>query len=173
MLNLFAKLNNAPLRFLYSEELVDKSYTSFAKHDMIVIFPYDASQMRFYEFYAMGMPIVLPQKAVLGSYIYRGMTSTEDFDYTLEGEAKGHTAQVMPNPFTRFDYDAASLWSLYTHYIMLPHLFYFKSMASLLELLLQTQENLIAASAGMRRQAQIDTASHLRFWAEMFQIGEL
>ncbi|CAD7944549.1 unnamed protein product [Amoebophrya sp. A120] len=135
ILNLFAKLNNFPLRFHYTDDLVDKSYSSFAKFDALVLFPYDMSQMRFYEFYAMGMPIFLPRKLVLAAYIYRGMTSIEDFDYTVvekhlseqEADKENENKNRIPNPFERWNFDVASWWSLYTHYVSLPHLLYFKS----------------------------------------------
>ena len=41
ILNLFAKLNNFPIRFHYTDDLIDKSYSAFARYDGLVLFPYD------------------------------------------------------------------------------------------------------------------------------------
>lgn len=180
LLNLFSKLNNARLRFHYSDALVDKSYAAFGKFDAVVIFPYDASQMRFYEFYAMNMPIMLPRKMVLASYVFRGMTSIEDFDHRTpelaeqERNVDKSSRLLLPNPFSRWDYDVASFWSLYTHYFLLPHLMYFRSAAELFELLSETPaDELIALGGKMKKKNSADLALALKFWGEALNVQGL
>lgn len=167
ILNLFAKLNNVPVRFHYTDDLVDKSYAAFARFDFLVLFPYDMSQMRFYEFYAMGMPILLPRKLVLAAYIYRGMTSIEDFDFSVVERDEGAGAErIVPNPFERWSFDVASWWSLYTHYVSLPELLYFRSAVDLFEKLLWDPEKYMKISFGMRKRNSLDLAVSLNFWRE-------
>eukprot|EP00913_Durusdinium_trenchii_P012114 g11377.t1 len=51
---------------------------AIASYEACVIFPYDVSQMRLYELYALAFPLFVPERKQLPSYIYRGLTTIED-----------------------------------------------------------------------------------------------
>eukprot|EP00397_Hematodinium_sp_SG-2012_P031252 GEMP01033151.1.p1 GENE.GEMP01033151.1~~GEMP01033151.1.p1 ORF type:complete len:354 (+),score=60.80 GEMP01033151.1:441-1502(+) len=63
VLNSLARLNGIQVNFVYSDFVKPtRSYRAWSQWHALIFMPYDASQMRFYEFYAMGMPIFLPPR---------------------------------------------------------------------------------------------------------------
>ncbi|CAJ1376915.1 unnamed protein product [Effrenium voratum] len=170
-------LKATSLRFTPSEELPDASSEAIASFAACVIYPYDVSQMRLYELYALSVPLFVPSRAQLPSYIYRGLTSIEDFDHVLPDagfQGGWRKSDIGPhldfNPFDR-EWRAADAWTQLTHWVSLPHLVRFESSAQLLSRLMQ--ENLRSVSAAMRRQQERDVIRAVRFWtAALSHLGE-
>eukprot|EP00435_Cladocopium_sp_Y103_P042843 s797_g11.t4 len=163
-------LRAASLRFVASEELADASSEAIAAFKACVIFPYDVSQMRLYELYALSLPLFVPERRQLASYIYRGLTTIEDFNHVLTDaglQGKGWRSSDISgphldyNPFDR-DWLAADAWTQLTHWVSLPHLVRFASAAELLKCLLQ--EDLRRVAAAMQRQQTRDVLRAARFW---------
>merc|ERR1711920_1155592 len=110
------------MHFTASEELTDSASETFATFEASVVFPYDVSQMRLYELYALGVPIFLPGRQQLPSYIYRGMTTIDDFNHSLPGLKEQDSADpgvdgyhIEYDPFDRFNWNAVSAWTELTH----------------------------------------------------------
>ncbi|CAE7411864.1 iksA [Symbiodinium pilosum] len=123
-------LKASELRFLPSEELPDASSEAIASFEAAVIYPYDVSQMRLYELYALSVPLFVPANPQLASYIYRGLTSIEDFDHKLPSAGGGagsdpHSPHLDYNPFDRSDWRGVDAWTQLTHWVTLPHLLRF------------------------------------------------
>eukprot|EP00438_Fugacium_kawagutii_P029250 Skav229585 [mRNA] locus=scaffold568:935109:938270:+ [translate_table: standard] len=163
-------LRATSLRFIASEELVDGSSEAIASFEACVIFPYDVSQMRLYELYALAVPLFVPERRQLPSYIYRGLTTIEDFNHVLAAAGLGGKSwrssefvgpHLEYNPFDR-SWLAADAWTQLTHWVSLPHLVRFASAAELLKRLVQ--EDLRRVTAAMRRQQTRDVLRASRFW---------
>merc|ERR1712046_319431 len=110
------------------EDLEDGSSEFLASFAATVIFPYDVSQMRLYELYALSVPLFIPEPGMLPSYIYRGMTTIEDFNHPTAVDA----GRLDYDPFDRSDWVGVAAWTQLTHWVQLPHLLYFASTAQLL-----------------------------------------
>lgn len=158
------------LHFRASEELQDGASEAFTAFEAVVIYPYDVSQMRLYELYALAVPLFIPSRELLPSYIYRGMTTIDDFDRFLplemrRGEPYGRGRggpHEGTNPFNRSSWPVVDSWTALTHWTTLPHLLSFSSSAQLL--LTLTTEDLRPASAGMRRRQERDIVKAVQFW---------
>eukprot|EP00927_Polykrikos_kofoidii_P080586 TRINITY_DN77491_c0_g1_i1.p1 TRINITY_DN77491_c0_g1~~TRINITY_DN77491_c0_g1_i1.p1 ORF type:complete len:770 (-),score=101.44 TRINITY_DN77491_c0_g1_i1:4-2313(-) len=185
----------ANLRFVPSEDLADGSSEALASFGAAVIYPYDVSQMRLYELYALSVPIFLPARRALPAYLYRGMTTMEDFDHVLSGVARPGPAWSQPlpsqigarpaedgdgmhstlppaptflekNPFQREDWHVVSAWAELTHWMSLPYLLHCSGVSHML--LRMTNEDLRPVVAGMRRQQLRDASRAAHFWSGAF-----
>mmetsp|Transcript_58675 Transcript_58675/g.165569 ORF Transcript_58675/g.165569 Transcript_58675/m.165569 type:complete len:193 (-) Transcript_58675:86-664(-) len=163
------------LTFAASEELADGASEVLATYEASVIFPYDVSQMRLYELYALAVPVFLPARQQLPSYIYRGMTTIDDFNHTLPGArlafgmggaASGpgtRAPHFQYDPFDRNNWNAAAAWAELTHWAALPHLVYCDGAADMLSRL--ARDDLRPVRAGMRRQQERDLVRNANFWS--------
>jgi len=156
------------LRFVASEDLADGASEAFAGFGAAALFPYDVSQMRLYELYALAMPVFLPDRHALPCYIYRGMTTIEDFDHYLPNEKMSAGVEdpvpyLERNPFDRSNWHAVSAWAELTHWQSLPHLLHCAGVAHML--LRVVREDLRTTTAGMRRRQEIDLLRTVDFWA--------
>jgi len=153
------------LRFTASEELKDGSSEAFAAFSVAVIFPYDVSQMRLYELYALGMPIFLPDRLAMPCFLYRGMTTMEDFAHELP-KPERTSAAVVPyldrDPFLRDDWHAVAAWSQLTHWMTLPNLVNCKGAADMM--LRLVGEDLRPLVGKMHQRQALDVARGVRFW---------
>lgn len=165
------------LHFVASEELKDGASEAFAGYEAAVIFPYDVSQMRLYEFYALGIPILLPDLGQLPSYVYRGLTTIDDFNHTLPGASRDAVGDVRKggahmdhDPFDRGDWTGVAAWTELTHWVTLPHLLHCRGAAEMV--LRLAREDLRPVSAGMRRRQERDLIRAVRFWgAALVHLG--
>merc|ERR1719193_2176211 len=135
--------------------------------------PYDVSQMRFYEFYAMGVPIFMPSESNLPAYIYRGMTSISSFDLFLEdSKFKGKIA----NPFDSHRiWPIAQFWVQFTHYTQLPYVHHFDTWAKLFEELGHIRMNidyLLEVSEAMQKWNRKQLRQAMLFWEKAIQVPE-
>jgi len=153
------------LGFTASEELKDGSSEAFAAFSVAVIFPYDVSQMRLYELYALGVPIFLPDRRAMPCFLYRGLTTMEDFDHELP-KAERPADEVVPylerNPFLRLEWHTVTAWSKLTHWMTLPHLVNCNGAAEMM--LRLVGEDLRPLSAKMHQRQALDVARGVRFW---------
>lgn len=67
---------------------------------------------------------------------------------------------VVPNPFDRWSWRAASYWATFTHYVSLPYIVHFKGAPDLFNLLLMPEAHLRAVSANMNTQNRRDLVMH-------------
>jgi len=148
------------------------SYRVWSQWHGLIFLPYDASQMRFYEFYAMGLPIFLPAVSMLPSFVYRGVTSIRDFDSSLDTPARN----LVPNPFDGHNHwPTAAFWTQYTHYVQLPGLNYFESFAELFAMLAKFIEDPgigMETSKIMKKRGQEDLVAATNFWRIALNFGD-
>lgn len=159
------------LFFRASEELADAASENFAAFEAAVVSPYDVSQMRLYELYALAVPIILPSRVSLPSYIYRGMTTLDDFNHSLLSalHVSGIPAlRLTSDPFERNNWSSVAAWSQLTHWNTLPHLIHCAGAAELL--LHLVSRDLRLTSVAMRRRQQRDLVRATRFWATAFPL---
>eukprot|EP00928_Gymnodinium_smaydae_P031105 TRINITY_DN22944_c0_g6_i1.p1 TRINITY_DN22944_c0_g6~~TRINITY_DN22944_c0_g6_i1.p1 ORF type:complete len:707 (+),score=54.85 TRINITY_DN22944_c0_g6_i1:170-2290(+) len=158
------------MKFVASEELEDGASEVLASFEASIIFPYDVSQMRLYELYALGLPLLVPAKEWLPAYIYRGMTTIDDFNHDLpdldrreNGRVAGAVAPHFEHhPFNRLSWPAVAAWTELTHWNTLPHLLHCAGVAEML--LRLARDDLRPVAAGMRRRQERDVTRAVHFW---------
>jgi len=163
------------MRFFASEDLQDGASEAFAAFDAAVIFPYDVSQMRLYELYALGVPIFLPDRKAMPCYIYRGMTTIEDFDFKLPLSPGSHgflgtdpDLFLDRNPFDRWPWYQVTRWTALTHWMTLPYLLHCRGTAHML--MRMVNEDLRPVTWGMRKRQDHDVVRAVRFWTDVFAV---
>lgn len=127
------------VRFVSISETA-RTFQDFATYRAVVFFPDNQMQLAFFEFYAMAMPMFLPNDV------------TAHWNPSLHGDVNATLASMLLSP-----------------YVFLPHVRRFGSLVGLLTALAAPMASLRRSSAAMRRAYRGRLAVGLREWASVLQ----
>lgn len=171
----FGKL---PFKFDVLNTDSKKSFFEMASYTAIVLLPWEAALMAFYEYYSMNMPMFLPAREMLYRTVYHaeGNLGTTKPIYMKKSplvaaepsaEAAGDEKKSDEHPFPPFAFDkldSRAYWLGYSDFARWPGLKYFYNLQELCKYLLQ--EDAPAMAATMKLHNDKTFASSVAFYRD-------
>ena len=157
-----------PIKFTVANSDSKFSFREMAAHRSVVIIPWEHALMAFFEFYAMSIPLLMPE----ASWSYRlifdaegnlGSTLPLYWDVSPQCDHQVGCNPTHPyQPFAFMTLQSRRYWYQYSSFAQFPHIQRFSSIADLLERLLQV--DLAQVSAAMRAFNQQTLLRSVAFW---------
>ncbi|CAD7929321.1 unnamed protein product [Amoebophrya sp. A120] len=129
-----------------------KTFLEMASYTAIVLIPWEAALMSFYEFYSMNMPLFLPSREMLYRTVYHseGNLGTTKDSYQLRssrllGKKEELVSEHPYPPFAFSSLDSRAYWLDYSDFVRWPGLKFFFNLQELCKHLLQEDVNAMAA----------------------------
>eukprot|EP00929_Paragymnodinium_shiwhaense_P071072 TRINITY_DN36104_c0_g1_i1.p1 TRINITY_DN36104_c0_g1~~TRINITY_DN36104_c0_g1_i1.p1 ORF type:complete len:744 (+),score=161.80 TRINITY_DN36104_c0_g1_i1:90-2321(+) len=162
-----------PVKFVVLNSDSKMPFKELASHRAAVLVPWEHALMAFFEFYSMGVPLLLPDTPWAYRLLFDdegnlGSTTSQYYDVAPECDLQsGCLKKERPHPSPPFAFaslESRRYWYQYSSLVQWPFVYRFASLPHLLELLLTA--DLAHTSASMRSFNDRTLVQSIAFWRE-------